>query len=235
MNSLLPRNYKIGLINCLIDRARKICSSSEALESEIKRIRFTLKKNEYPAKVINNTINKYFRKIREEKEEIQKADKLKIVAVLPYYKVTEEINRKIINLINSSYPQVDFNTHSTHIHIALKGATNIGNLFGFKDKPPDLKKSKVVYSIKCMTCGKEYIGKTIKQSQVREEEHRTNPDSSVYKHMTDTQHTIDWGQIEILDTADTDKKLLLKEMLYINKRKPELNIQKSSNLFSLLA
>ena len=89
-----------------------------------------------------------------------------------------------------------------------------------------------------MTCGKEYIGKTIKQFQVREEEHRTNPDSSVYKHMTDTQHTIDQGQIKILDTSDTDKKLLLKEMLYINKRKPELNpklnIQKSSNLFSLL-
>ena len=81
-----------------------------------------------------------------------------------------------------------------------------------------------------MTCGKEYIGKTIKQSQVREEEHRTNPDSSVYKHMMDTQHTIDWGQIEILDTADTDKKLLLKEMLYINKPNPESNIQKSLNL-----
>ena len=52
--------------------------------------------------------------------------------------------------------------------------------------------------------------------------------------MMDTQNTIYWGQIEILDTAETDKKLLLKEMLYINKRKPELNIQKSSNLFSLL-
>ena len=147
--------------------------------------------------------------------------------MLPYYKGTEEINRKIINLVNSSYPQVDFN-------IALKGATNIGNLFGFKDKPPDTEKSKVVYSIKCTTCGKEYIGKTIKQLRDREEEHQTDPKSTVYKHIKNTNHTIDWGQIEILDTADTDKKLLLKEMLYINKRKPELNIQKSSNLFSLL-
>ena len=116
----------------------------------------------------------------------------------------------------------------------MKGATNIGNLFGFKDKPPDSSKSNVVYSIKCETCGKEYIGKTCRQLQVREEEHKNNPESNVYKHIKETKHVMDWDNINILDTADTNKKLLLKEMLYINKLKPELNVQKSSNLFSLL-
>ena len=41
-----------------------------------------------------------------------------------------EGNPPITNLINSSYTQVNFN-------IALKGTANIGNLFGFKDKPFD--------------------------------------------------------------------------------------------------
>lgn len=146
-NSLLPRNYKIGLINCLVDRARKICSSNEALESEIKKIRFTLKENEYPAKVINNTINKYFRKRREEKEEISTVNKLKIVAVLPYYKGTEEINSRIINLVNSSYPQVDFN-------IALKGATNIGNFSVLKTNLPTLKNLKLSTRLDVRHAGK---------------------------------------------------------------------------------
>ena len=52
-------------------------------------------------------------------------------------------------------------------------------------------------------------------------------------HLKNTTHKIDCGQIEIIHTADTDKKLL-KEMLYINKRKPESNVQKSSSLFGFL-
>jgi len=36
--SLTPRNYKIGLINCLINRAHKICSDDETLKIEIAKI-----------------------------------------------------------------------------------------------------------------------------------------------------------------------------------------------------
>jgi hypothetical protein len=45
---------------------------------------------------------------------------------------------------------------------------------------------------------------------------------------------MDWENMEILDTARDDYRLRLKEMLYINKLKPELNVQKSSQMFSLL-
>ena len=47
-------------------------------------------------------------------------------------------------------------------------------------------------------------------------------------------HRIDWDNMEILDTARDQRRLLLKEMLHINKLKPELNVQKSSKLFSLI-
>ncbi len=47
-------------------------------------------------------------------------------------------------------------------------------------------------------------------------------------------HRIDWDEIKIIDSAKDDRRLLRKEMLHINKLKPELNIQKSSKLFSLL-
>ena len=58
-------------------------------------------------------------------------------------------------------------------------------------------------------------------------------DSSVIKHFRCNNHTIkeDW---DLLDKANSNQKLLLKEMLYINRVKPELNIQEQSELFCLL-
>jgi phage pi2 protein 07 len=57
--------------------------------------------------------------------------------------------------------------------------------------------------------------------------------SSVCKHAR-AGHRIDWDNMEILDKAKDRWRLLLKEMLHINKLKPQLNIQKSSKLFSLI-
>ena len=45
---------------------------------------------------------------------------------------------------------------------------------------------------------------------------------------------MDWDEMKIIDSARYDFRLRLKEMMYINKLKPELNIQKSSQMFSLL-
>ena len=47
-------------------------------------------------------------------------------------------------------------------------------------------------------------------------------------------YRIDWDDMKVIDSARDDRRLLLKEMLHINKPKPELNIQRSTKLFSLL-
>jgi hypothetical protein len=52
--------------------------------------------------------------------------------------------------------------------------------------------------------------------------------------MTEENHRIDWDDMQVIDTARDDRRLLLKEMLHINNLKPQLNVQKSSKLFSLL-
>ena len=64
--------------------------------------------------------------------------------------------------------------------------------------------------------------------------------SNVFKHQNAitnglrVDHEMDWENMEILESARDDYRLRLKEMLYINKLKPELNLQKSSQMFSLL-
>ena len=48
--------------------------------------------------------------------------------------------------------------------------------------------------------------------------------------MKESNHTMMKYWI-LLDRADTNHKLLLKEMLHINRIKPELNIKEQSELF----
>ena len=74
-------------------------------------------------------------------------------------------------------------------------------------------RSKIVYRINCLDCEKSSI---------------------VHKHTQTEKHRIDWDDMQIVDTARDDRRLLLKEMLHINNLKPQLNVEKSSKLFSLL-
>ena len=46
--------------------------------------------------------------------------------------------------------------------------------------------------------------------------------SSLFKHAKNTSHSIDYENVEIIDGASSDHKLLLKEMLHINQLKPQL-------------
>jgi len=56
--------------------------------------------------------------------------------------------------------------------------------------------------------------------------------SALFKHTRSTGHKIDYNSPVILDKASNDNKLLLKEMLHINRLKPTLNKQKKSALFN---
>jgi hypothetical protein len=64
--------------------------------------------------------------------------------------------------------------------------------------------------------------------------HKTEKESHVFEHNQIIGHEIDFENVEIIDRADSVKKLELKEMLYIRKLKPTLNKQKESELFTLI-
>ena len=230
-NSATSRDYKIGLIKCLVNRAYKISSNKEALQSEIKKISQILRKNEYPLKIVSNTIQKQIKKMDEslnkEKVEIETVPKKLIYLVLPYFEGAEEIKNKLVHLIESSFPCVN-------LKLMFKSHNTIQNFFTYKDKIDQDLKSKIIYSVKCLNCEKAYIGKTIRHFCTRKEEHRTDKESSVFKHIQETDHEMDWDEMKILDSARDDYRLRLKEMMYINKLKPQLNVQKSSQMFSLL-
>ena len=57
---------------------------------------------------------------------------------------------------------------------------------------------------------------------------------SVYKHCQELSHRIDYDKVQILDHSTDYRKILIKEMLYIEKFKHNLNKQLHSRVFSLI-
>ena len=105
----------------------------------------------------------------------------------------------------------------------------IGDLFPFKDNiKRNEDKSLVVYQLTCKDCGATYIGKTSRRLTRRLKEHETTSTSACHEHCKTLNHTIDYENVEVIDTASNDLKLKIKELLHILKRKPELNKQMNS-------
>ena len=235
--SLTTKSYKINVIKCMLDRAWKICSNYELFHLEILSVKEILMKNDYPRSVIDKEISifigKKFKNSEVEKDKDKDKDKSKIFLVLPYFNSQmDEFASRLSNFVSRYYPTVKF-------RVMFTCPTTLGKMFSFKEKTPNDLRSLLVYKINCSNCNDFYIGKTSRCLIRRIHEHKSGTGtgdykSSLYKHSQDTGHVIDYNNVEILDTASSDHKLLLKEMLYINKLKPTLNKQTKSSLFSLI-
>jgi hypothetical protein len=201
-------------------------------KEECSKIKKILLKNGYPNKLICNEIQSFIRKSKHFEEKTKTISdpfipKRIVYLVLPYYNGAEDLKKRLTDLVRQSFPDIDF-------RLMFKAHDTLGRHFNHKDRTEKRMKSKIVYKLSCLDCDKFYVGQSIRHLCKRKEEHMGDRDSSVYKHAIGLGHRIDWDKMEILDSARDQKRLLLKEMLHINKLKPQLNIQKSSKLFSLI-
>jgi hypothetical protein len=99
-------------------------------------------------------------------------------------------------------------------------------LFPFKDNIKRTEdKAGVVYRLQCRDCDAAYIGKTQRILSIRLSEHEKNKKSACYQHSVNLKHRIDYENAQIIDTASSDLKLRVKELLHILKTEPSLNKQ----------
>lgn len=228
--SLTAKSYKIGLIHCLLDRIWRICSDEHDRESETEKLRAILTKNEYPEQVVEREISKFAKSRSQLTTTTTKAQPeqssmiIKRFIVLPYVNTkAESFAKRLKELVQTNYPQVEFN-------IAFKAPNEIGKLFPFKDNLKKVEsRSLVIYKLRCKQCGVEYIGKTERILYHRIKEHQSSKTSACREHTDkNSGHEIDFDNIKILDSADNDFKLRMKELLHIVQRKPALNKQLSA-------
>ena len=228
-NSLTSIKYKKGLISCLLDRSNKICSSVQQKIIEMEEIRNLLAKNNFPAHIIQKEFDKFekYKQLNVDKI-INPEEKIKYLS-LPYINdKSETIARKIQETVKNHFQNVN-------LRVAFKSPATLSSHFPFKDKIADPSKlSNVIYHLKCKNCENDYIGLSTRIWSHRRREHETDKKSHVYQHHIQPGHEIDFDNVEILDRADSERKLEYKEMLYIRKLKPTLNKQKESELFTLI-
>ena len=224
--SLTARRYKLSLIYCLLDRIWRVCSETNERDNEINKLKTILKKNEYPDHIIDQEINRFLKNRLEISKDIPAAvmeehppdpppieTKPKRYIVLPYVsRNVETFTKRLKTLVNNYYPQVDFN-------VAFRSPNEIGKLFPYKDNIKNVEsRSMVVYRIRCTneSCDASYIGKTERILCHRLKEHKYNKSSACRQHaLSNPGHEMAVNNVEILKSADSNKKLLIKELLYL--------------------
>ena len=113
----------------------------------------------------------------------------------------------------------------------------VRDYFSQKDELPSCFKSHVVYKFNCAHCNACYVGRTDRHHATRVHEHLvSDKNSHILKHLkTNLQckNACDENCFEILDTANSKYQLKIKEALYINWIKPDLNKQKFHSTITL--
>ena len=104
-----------------------------------------------------------------------------------------------------------------------------GSLFSVKDSIPSEQKSFVVYLFSCAGCNASYIGETTRHLLIRMEEHfSSNKGSVIYEHISENRickDACDKNSFKIIDTANSEFLLKIKEAIHIALKKPTLNKQ----------
>ena len=104
-----------------------------------------------------------------------------------------------------------------------------GSLFSVKEKISPDQRSFVVYLFRCPGCAASYIGETTRQLMVRIEEHLSlGKGSVIYDHLKQhpkCKENCNKSSFKIIDQANTEFQLKIKEAIHIAWEKPTLNKQ----------
>ena len=210
----MPKSYKKGLVNCLVFRAWKLCSSYVLFHSEILFVKELLMSNRYPANFIDsNFIHRFLSKQFSNTDVMQPygPHKRRVYLRLPYVGelATNKFARQIRQLIAKIAPCVE-------LRLVFRAAQKQQScLMRLKSKLNVLSRSGVVYQISCSQCEAFYVGKTKCRLEQRVQEHSQQGYSSLYKHSSDLCRQIDYRNPAVISVDNNDYHLQIKEALKI--------------------
>ena len=93
-----------------------------------------------------------------------------------------------------------------------------------------------MYGIKKIVANSTYIGKTIQHLITRVREHTTSP-SAIKEHLsscTTCKDNYSCNSFKVIDSANSDFEVSIKEALYIKHKNPNLNKQLSTQGMSFM-
>ena len=202
-----PTHVRRGVVKSLYDRARRVTTSDDNLQREIEHLNKVFYNNGYPNKFVADSARPL---ARIQQDGSQSEDKGRHTVVIPYSRGLSEDVRRICRRYD--------------IRVAFRSGRSLrSTLARVKDRLPTELSSGVVYQVPC-SCGKVYIGETIRRLETRIKEHKdacrkgeTNK-SAIAEHVWGLQHPIKWDEVAIIDKSDRMIELRLKEAMHIQLR-----------------
>lgn len=236
-NSICPDRYKVGVVKTLLHRAYGVCSDWLSFHQEMLRIKQLLTNNNYPMKLIDETIRKFLNnKNVQDVSNNTNSKKIKFYyegQMSNNYKVEE---KQLKNIVAKHVKPVK-EEEIVELCIYYKNK-KLKNLFIHnKDKSPsDSSRHHVVYKYTCNKGGcnssinqKVYIGYT---TCALEERFRMHAQTGSIKEHLRTVHNINripksdlLESTIVLRTCLNRRKLIMSEAILIKENKPNLNSQ----------
>ena len=203
---------------------------------DVKNLCKYLLRNLYPKRLIDKIIKRFLDKKlvvskQNENTKNEKENEIRYIK-LPYIGEFSKISKtKIDKLIKK------FCTQNVKVRLVFT-TCKISSYFSTKDVTPKCFMSRVIYKFLCASCNACYVGRTHVYFNTRQLEHfETDLTSAVNKHFRKNPNckiANDFNSFSVLDHANTDYELALKEAMHIKWIKPKLNGQKKHEIIRLL-
>ena len=227
-NSFCPTKQKLKIIQCITNRAIKICTA-DCLNLEFDNIYKIFLSLGYPETVIKKTI----------KATQSKMNRLPFFGPhpCPVYLRLPYMGENSIGLAKQASLAIKSTFNSVSLRVVYNTNRPLNGIV--KDATPTHDLSNVVYIFKCH-CGNDYVGRTSQRFHVRREQHVTkklkrfifNDDvkpkgeqSSIHQHLLNNpvcaENYLD-NRFEILSRARNTYHLSVLESLFIRSREPKI-------------
>ena len=223
-----PDKWKKGLIICLLNIAKRLCSSEILFNNEVDKLRKMFKLNSYPISYFNKVLDS-FRNPSVTQNNDNDEDANYVLIKIPFIgEQSYTLSKRIKNIIESA--------NNCKVRIIFS-SFKIRNYFSLKAKTPYHLLSNVVYKFTCQ-CDTEttYIGKTKRHLIIRGMEHLAL--SNVYSNSEVKSHlktcnacysNMSIDNFKIIKKCSNNFTSIIHEALLIRKLSPSLNKQIFTN------
>ena len=226
--AMAPKRWKRAVIKCFLTRAKKVSSSKELFNKEVRNIKRIFAANAYPENFVNEVVEEFFQSCEKGTDNVKTTSTLNnqipTYFVLPYIgKASERLQRKV---------KKEISQHDVVVKSAYR-TNKVEQYLSLKSPIPPLLKTDLVYRFQC-PCDKDvhYIGETERQFFRRILDHITcstgKTPTAVYEHIVKCDSCASHKNIadcfSILRNCGR-QNILAEEALCIKRHRPSLNIQ----------
>ena len=225
--AVVPRKWKFGLILCLLNTAKTVCSTESYFNQEVAKLRNMFSANNYPRSFFDQALQKFLHKQNTPilDSSTTSSEKSGITFSLPFVgEASQKFSKQVVSLMETT-----FNIEVLPVFTSNK----IGQYFSLKSKTPFALTSNVVYKFSCLRDADcSYIGQTKRHLMTRVNEHVALSGSSKSEIKTHIKKcpvchnkTFDSNNFEVLNKCQNSYDTKISEALLIRKFRPKLNKQ----------